>query len=310
MRKDTLAAIGISTFLSVVLQMGFVNAAEIKQNIQDILQQVDNLKSSADPLKVSADNLQMQQFLPKDYNKELLGDLVMIEGYLQNDDIKGAQSRYYAISSYLAYYKKEITQNVNVNNEYGGDKVLYLQYGDLTNFRELVAPLSSAINPRIINVDFLKNKIPLLYYFKGTAIIGARIRYVSYDTRNTQFMDGLNKLLSGIREGDAEYIRASAKNIYNHMLLDNDDKVFLVTKIYDNLVVAKYLIDSNQTKAASNNANVADALMLKLIWVINSTDEQKRIKALRKEFIDLAKTPNANYIAEWEKVPEDLEKVK
>ena len=92
------------------------------------------------------------------------------------------------------------------------------------------------------------------------------------------------------------------------MLTFHSIEVSLVPKIRDSLVVAKYLIDSNQFKAAKNIVGVTDGMALSLVEATSdSPAEQRRIKELRRELNSISRVSDANYISEWEKIPEGIE---
>ena len=179
-----------------------------------------------------------------------------------------------------------------------------IKYGNWVNSKELILPIVIRNNP--LAVDLLKNEEALMN-FKENEINSAKVKYVSFDVGHKKAGSDLRKLLSSLDEGDSKQIRENVKNVYDDILIDHDSKISLVSKIRTNLVVARYLNDNNQPKAAQDSVGVTDSLMLRLIEVrTDSQAEQQRIKDLRKALNNISKVSDANYLSEWEKVPEEV----
>jgi hypothetical protein len=294
-QKNILAAIGVVTVLNAGLYSTSLSAKTIGKVVES---------------KVSAAESKIKRFLTKDYNAELLNTLAEIENDLQNNNIKGVHAKSEVISDELVYFKSEAkkheAKNVQLSGEYKGDKVLELKYGSWFNSKKLILPLSPKGTK--FTVESLKDRIVLSAYFRENEISDASVRYVTFNTESDKFRIDLQKLLSSVEEENITYIRESIKNIYDDVLVYHSEDVSLVPKIRDSLVVAKYLIDNNQFKAAKNTIGITDSLALKLIEeTSNSPIEQEKIKNLRKELNDVTRVADANYLSEWEKVPEGIE---
>jgi hypothetical protein len=259
--------------------------------------------------KTSQVKEQVKQLFSKEYNNEdLLYILADIEMNIQNNDMKEVRNKSEDLADYLHYRKSQIAMHKDKysdsNVAYSGSKVLEIKYGNWVNSKELILPIVIRNNP--IAVDLLKNEEALMN-FKENEINSAKVRYVSFDVGHKKAGSDLRELLSSLDEGDSKQIRENVKNVYDDILIDHDSKISLVSKIRTNLAVARYLNDNNQPKAAQDSVGVTDSLMLRLIEVrTDSQAEQQRIKDLRKALNNISKVSDANYLSEWEKVPEEV----
>lgn len=113
-----------------------------------------------------------------------------------------------------------------------------------------------------LGIDISGSKVTLSS-FRDNEIDSAKVRYVSYDVGNKNAGIDINQLVFSTKRGEVEQIRKDIKNIYDDILIDQDNKISLVSKIRDNLAVAKYLLENNQPKAAQNTVGATDALILK-----------------------------------------------
>jgi len=255
---------------------------------------------------------QIKQLFVKDYDTELFNSLAQIQADLKNHNMKAVYEQYDEISDALNHYKSEMEkhkeQNVQLSTTYKGDKVLELEYGNWFSSRKIILPLNPGAKP--FNVDSLKDRIVLSSYFKKNEINDASVEYVTYNTDSDKFRLDLRQLLSGIEEENADYISKAVKNVYEDAFTSHSSDISLVAKIRDSLVVAKYLIDSNQYKAAKNIVGVTDGLVLKLIEATSDSPvEQEKIRKLHKELNSISKVSDANYISQWEKIPEGIEHI-
>jgi len=291
--KNILSAIS----LIAVLQTGLFSSAANAKNTKKVISK-ETLKEKIEDLFV------------KDYDTDLLNSLAQIETDLKNRHLSAVYEKSAEIADYLDHYKnqaeKHKAENVQLSEKYKGDKILELKYGNWFNSKKMILPL----NPRTsaFSFDSLKDRIVLSAYFAKNEINDASVEYVTYTTDSDKFRLDLHKLLSGIEERNSNYIRESINNIYSDMFVYHSIDISLVPKIRDSLVVARYLIDSSQFKAAKNIVGVTDGLALRLIEATsNSPAEQRRIKELRNELNSISKVSDANYISEWEKIPEGIE---
>ena len=259
--------------------------------------------------KTSQVKEQVKQLFSKEYNNEdLLYILADIEMNIQNNDMKEVRNKSEDLADYLHYRKSQIAMHKDKysdsNVAYNGSKVLEIKYGNWVNSKELILPIVIRNNP--LAVDLLKNEEALMN-FKENEINSAKVRYVSFDVGHKKAGSDLRELLSSLDEGDSKQIRENVKNVYDDILINHDSKISLVSKIRTNLAVARYLNDNNQPKAAQDSVGVTDSLMLRLIEVrTDSQAEQQRIKDLRKALNNISKVSDANYLSEWEKVPEEV----
>lgn len=274
--------------------------------------QDSGIKSSISSSKPTPEEVQTTEYkyMVKDYDKELLNSLVAVENDLQNDNIKGTKDESDDILGFLTYYKKEAQRSKDIseslNPNYKSYRVLELKYGTIPNDKVILVPVDDKSG---LNADSLKGRSMLLYYFKNNKINSATIRYITCNVGSEQLRLDLRKLLSGIEESNVDYIHESMKDIYNDVLIYHDNKIPIITKILDNLVVIKYLIDNDQKDAARNAIVNVNSQMSKLIDTNSSYPErQQKIRDLQKSFSDVSKVSDANYIAEWQKVADDITK--
>jgi hypothetical protein len=248
---------------------------------------------------------QLFEIEPKDCHAILINILAEIETDLGQRNFESIKAKSNDIEKFLEEIKKP-ENSAQLTNDFKGERVLELKYGSWFNSRRLLL----ALPPRtqVLNSDMLKEKIEISSYFKKNELNQAQIKYVSYNLSNEKFRLDMRKLLAGLKEGNSDYIRENIQNIYYDILSSHGNEISLVPKIRDSLVIAKFLIDSNQYKAAQTTVSLTDEMMLKLVETTsNSPSEQKKIKALRKELSNIEKVSDANYISEWEKIPEGIE---
>ena len=219
------------------------------------------------------------------------------------------RSRSKELTDYLNYRKTEVVKHDKKYSEsdssYIGERVLEIKYGKRFNTKELVLPLTIRNNP--LSADLADNEI-VLSSLKDDEISEANIKYISYDTGNRNAGIDLRKLSSSVGRGNIKLIREDISNVYDDILVDHGFRVSIVTKIRDNLAVAKYMLNNNQARAAQASIGPTDSLMLRLIEArSNSPSEQRKIRNLRKELNDVSKVSDASYLSEWEKIPHEIE---
>jgi hypothetical protein len=249
-----------------------------------------------------------KKLFTKEYDhNDLLNILADIETDLRSGNITSIKGKSDEILNYLNYHKNEVKKSgadVLRKSDYKGDKVLELEYGNWFESKELILPLELENKP--LNYNFLHDRI-VLSGFTNNQINNAKIRYISYDIENKGGERDLYKLLSSIEEGNINQIRKNVIKVYDDILIDHSDKISLVARIRDNLIVAKYLNDNNQFKAAENSISFTDSLILRLIEATsNSPEQQAKVKNLRKELKNTQKLSDENYISEWEKIPDEV----
>lgn len=299
--KKNLSAISI--FLATLAAMLFSSS---------LIAKTINRNSSASS-KIEALQEKITEIFSKDYNAELLNNLMQIESALKNNNMPEVQERAKEVASSLTYYrdeaKKHQNENVKLSNSYQGDKVLYVKYGSWFNSKEMLLPLTTAVSKdKTLKENLVQNNLVLTPYFHQNEISSAKIKYVSFNTDSEKFRKDLNNLLASIEENDKTAIRENINDIYDDMIIEHNEKISLVSKIRDNLVIANFLNESNQYKAADGIIGVTDSLVLKLIEATaNSPAQQEKIKELRRDIRNTSKISDENYISQWEKIPDEIE---
>jgi len=304
-KEKILTLIGVITLLN----FGLFSTAFAAKNSKRIL--TLNSPVAISPLdKVRVVEVPVQNVLVKDYGNELLYSLAAIENDLQNNNIKAVHAKYDEILDYLIYYRAEALkhkeQNVQLANNYKGERVLEFKYGNWLSPKKLLLPL----NPRgkALSFNSLRERITLSAYFKKDEIDSVNVAYVSYNTESEVFRLDMHRLLAAIEESNISYIRECIEKIYDDVLVRHEEKVSLVPKIRDNLIMVKYLADNNQFIAAKNVIDATDILVYDLIdGTSNSPIEQQKIKDLYKQLDDVARVTDWNYLLEWERIPEGVE---
>jgi len=288
--KDNLIRIAVITALNSGPYISFAHA-----ETTDII----NPTFTSKKIKIKE---KIKKTFTKEYNYNyLLNILADIETNLESNNIEALKGKSEEIANYLNYHKNK-NQESDIN--YKGDKLLELQYGSWLEPKELLLPLE--LDNNSLTTNFLQNRI-FLSNFQENEIDDAKIRYVSYNVKNENFTQDLYNLISSINNVNIKNIRKDVKRVQKDILIDNDDKISLVSKIKDNLILAKYLAENNQFKAAQNSIDVTDKLALKLIEATsNSPEQQAKIKKLRKELNNISKLSDENYISQWEKIPEEV----
>ena len=275
---------------------------------------IPNLLSAKEPPTTSEDEAVINENVVQEDTKDpftknydhddLLVILAEIQDDLENGDLEAAQSKSDDILGYLNYHKN-ISKSSDVDNNYNGREVLELKYGSWYNSQLIILPFHNLDSKRI-SYDYLKDNIDLSSFHENQ-ITRTKIRYITYDIKNENISKNIYNLLAGLNQGDKSDIKKSIRNIYENLFKDHDNKISLVSKIRDNLTLARYLIANRQFKAAENTVGTIDALTLRLIEATASNpDEQKRIKNLRKELNNITKVSDENYISQWEKIPEEI----
>lgn len=248
----------------------------------------------------------------KDYNYDLLNTLAAIEDDLQENNMSSVRDKSSELNETLVYYRTESQKNIEENNysgnEYKGDKVLELRYGNWFRTKILILPLTSKNSEdKVLRTHSLRAKVNLAPYFRQNEIDDAKIRYVTFNSDSEKLRQDLSTLIAAIEENDADNIREVIKDIYNDLLVDYGGSMRLVPKIRDNLIAANLLMENGQYKAAESMVGFADSLMLKLIEMTeDNVIEQEKIKRLRLELKNISRVADESYISEWEKISDDL----
>jgi hypothetical protein len=253
----------------------------------------------------------VERVIVKEYsNEDLLIILANIEEDVQNNDSKKVQEEAYKLQDYLEYHKSKIKKHqakyLGSEVSYVGAEVLEIKYGTWLNSAKIILPLT-ANSDSFLNDKLLEEKF-ILSSFEDGEINSARARYISYDLGNEDVSSNLNNLLQAVERGDIKQAKKYIRSIYGDALVNQENKVSLVSKIRDNLVVAKYLLDHNQSRAAKASLSFIDSSALQLIeFKSNSPVEQQTIKELRRELDNVSKVADAEYISKWEKIPAEIE---
>lgn len=299
--KNNLSAIGI--FLATLTAMLFSSS---------LIAKTINRNSSASS-KIEVVQEKITEIFSKDYNADLLNNLMQIESALKNDNMTEVQERAKDVASALTYFcdeaKKHQDEKVHLNDTYKGDKVLYVKYGSWFNSKEMLLPLTSSLSKdKGLKESLTQNNLVLTPYFHQNEISSAKIKYVSFNTDSEKFRKDLSDLLASIEENDKTSIRENIKDIYDDMIIEHSEEVSLLNKIRDNLVIANFLNESNQYKATEGVIGITDSLTLKLIEATsNSPAQQEKIKELRRDIRNTAKISDEDYISQWEKIPDEIE---
>lgn len=274
-----------------------------------------NTKQSKISTKVEEVQEKIKGIFVRDYNYDLLNILASIEDDLQENNMSSVRDKSSELNETLVYYRMESQKNAEENsyagNQYEGDKVLELAYGNWFRSKVLILPLTSkSSDDKILRTNSVRAKVNLAPYFRQNEIDSAKIRYVAFNIDSEKLRLDLSSLIAAIEENDADNIREVIKDIYSDLLVDYGGNIKLVQKIRDNLVVANLLMESGQYKAAESLVGFADGLMLKLIELTeDSAAEQEKIKQLRVQLKNISRVADENYISEWEKIPDDLGKL-
>ncbi len=254
---------------------------------------------------------EVREVFAKEYNEEdLVNILANIENDIKNNDIEAVKKRSSEVKGYIKFREAKVAKHRKKysasNSAYGGNKVLELEYQDANKSQEALLVLPLAIVSSPLAIDISKNK-EILSSFRDNEINGARVKYVSYDIGNKKTGVDLKRLLSSVKKGDVVRIRENTKDIYADIFIDHYNKISLVSKIRDNLAVAKYLVGNNQPKAAQNTVSAVDSFVLKLAELnSNSLAEKEKIEELRKELKNVSRVADDSYLSKWEKFPEEI----
>lgn len=236
---------------------------------------------------------------------DLLNILADIKNSAESNKTKEAQAKSADITNFLEQNKERFANKADAEKTYSGDRVLEIKYGDWPNYSTLDLPVALT-KEQPFNFDFFNNKVALSQFSKNK-ISSAHLRYVSYDF-NEEVRNDLDKLIISLNNRSKSEIINNVEEIYDDILIDHSSKISLVRKVRENLVVARYLIENNQYRAAENSVSLLDSLMLHLIEArSDSPIEQKRIRDLRKELSDVSKISDHNYNSKWEKIPNEIE---
>jgi hypothetical protein len=228
------------------------------------------------------------------------------------DNINKIREKAYKLRQYLAWYYAnfKLTQHQDKYLEsevaYQGIKVLEIKYGGLLYSGLVTLPLSGSANP--LNIDLLAIN-PFLSSFKDGEISSVKVAYITYDFSNQDAVNDFNNLFLAIQKSDFEQIKKNIANIYGNILVYHSSKVSFVSKIRDNLAVARYLFGDKQDDAAEDSVESAISMMSQLID-LNSRllTKQEEIKKLRAELEeDNLKALDPLYLLRWEKIPLEMD---
>ncbi len=268
-----------------------------------------NAKTSRKNLQIApsekvSDESQLEKAFTQDYDgTDVLQVLAEIKNYVENNNMEEAQAKVENLSKFLE--SKRFTNGFDKARTYQGDKVLEIEYGSWLNSRSLILPVTLE-KTQPFRVSFFDNKVDLSRFGKNQ-INNAKLRYVAYDY-NRQTKDDFGQLFTSLRESDKSKVIKNVEKIYNDFLIDYNNKVSLVKRVRENLIISKYLLENNQFKAAENSVRTANELGLRLIeFKSDSKAEQKRIKELLREMKNVSRVADENYISKWEQIPQEIE---
>lgn len=277
----------ITTTTIIVALIIFSNLARAQNSVQSISD-------------VNADPTTKKELFTSDYNRNnLLGILSGVQNDLENKDLKAVQTKSTSISAYLKDRRNNKGKISKKDDKV--EKLLELEYGNFADSKSSTISLGS--QDRVLKISSIKDKIDI-YHFDANQINGAKIRYVTYyDKEDDTINNDLNKFLIAVTKGDELKIRKELKNVYKDIFKDSDDKVTSISKIRDNLTLARYLASNGQPKAAEDSIKWTDSLILKLIELTSDNPtEQQNVKKLKQELKDVSKLSDEKYISEWEKL--------
>lgn len=242
---------------------------------------------------------QKELFTADSNRNKLLGILTDVQNDLENKDIPAVQARSNDISSYLKDRRNNSGKIAKQDEKV--EKLLELEYGGFGESRSVIISLVN--QDKVLKVSSLKDRIDL-YHFSANQVNKAKIRYVTYhDKDDKKVNNDLNNFLTAVTAGDELKIRKEIKNIYDNIFKDSDNKITSISKIRDNLTLARYLASNGQPRAAEDNIKWTDSLILKLIELTSTNPaEQKTVKRLKEELKDVSKLSDEKYISEWEKL--------
>ena len=277
----------ITTTTIIVALIIFSNLARAQNSVQSISD-------------VNSDPTTKKELFTSDYNRNnLLGILSGVQNDLENKDLKAVQTKSTSISAYLKDRRNNKGKISKKDDKV--EKLLELEYGNFADSKSSTISLGS--QDRVLKISSIKDKIDI-YHFDANQINGAKIRYVTYyDKEDDTINNDLNKFLIAVTKGDELKIRKELKNVYKDIFKDSDDKVTSISKIRDNLTLARYLASNGQPKAAEDSIKWTDSLILKLIELTSDNPtEQQNVKKLKQELKDVSKLSDEKYISEWEKL--------
>jgi len=241
------------------------------------------------------------------YEGNILNILALIERDCQNGDIKKINVAANRLREYLAWYyansktKPHNEKYLESEITYQGVKVIEIKYGGLLYSGSIFLPLTNSNKP--LQIELLKANA-MLSSFVDNEIISARVGYISYDFNNQDAISDFNKLFLAVQKSDFEQIKKNIANIYTNSLVNQSHRMSFVSKIRDNLALARYLF-IKQEKAAEDLAQYAESIMNQLAdFDHKNSIQQEEIKALQLELEeDNSKAANPAYLLKWEKIP-------
>lgn len=253
----------------------------------------------------------VKEIFTKDYTDEdLLNILANIAVDIKNNNNESLRNEAMELKDYMAYRDNKVIKHdkkyldTQSPGFYNGERAVEVKYGDWPNSYVMILPLTIKAKPLSAELD--KNKI-IFSSFMENEIRSAEVKYVRYDSGNKRFENNLGKLLSSLNAVDMSAIRDNIVNVYDDIIIDHESRISLVSKIRDNLAVAKLLLENNQFKAAQNTIASTDSLMIRLIEAkSDSFSEQQKIKKLRRDLDSANKLSNPKYLSQWEAIEPEM----
>lgn len=249
----------------------------------------------------------IKKVFSRDYNDGvLLNILTDIQNNINQGDVHLMHNRAEDLEDYIDKRDSRLHNKKHSESQvsYSGARILQIDYGRLFNSKRLILSLNVKSNP--LAIDLGKNK-SIISSFKDNEINEAKIKYVSFDTKNKKANASLRSLVSNLKKEDIDMIEEDISDIYDNILIDHKDSVSLVSQIRDNLALAKYLINEKQVKAAEKTVENTEILMILLIEAKSDLPaEQQRVRALRKELKNVSRAVDSKYLSEWEKFPAEI----
>jgi len=259
----------------------------------------ENEVDKSNQINQKIDQSDKKELFTSDYNRNnLLEILSGVQNDLENKDLTAAQSKSGVIAAYLKDRRNNKGKISKLDNKI--EKLLELDYGSLGDSKSVIISLGAE---GVLKPSSIKDKIDI-YHFSANQINNAKVRYVTYyDKDDSVINKDLDSFLSAVTKGDEVNVRKELKNIYKDIFKDSDNKITAISKIRDNLTLARYLASNGQPKASEDSIKWTDSLILKLIELTsNNPIEQQNVKKLKEELKDVSKLSDEKYISEWEKL--------